>query len=126
MTRAVLALLAVVAVAGCATATAPTVTTVSTAGSTDNTGNTEVLPTTPPSTVATTTTAAPVAKVIYADLTGTGTASLAQFTISDASWQLGWSYNCADYGRSGSFAVNIKGHGPAAGTTDTGPSELGM
>lgn len=118
--------LLVLLAAGCSkTGAAPTTTAApaTTAGST----------TSPPSTAAPTTTTAPAttttrpaAPVVLQTLSGSGIENGAQFTVPSGAkgWTLAWTYNCAAFGSSGNFVVNIQGYGSAANTTDLGVNEL--
>lgn len=71
---------------------------------------------------ATTTTVAPSTLLVQF---GSGNADSAQFTVSAASWQLNWSYNCAAFGPVGNFITTINGYGDAIDTPDIGTDQLG-
>jgi len=61
--------------------------------------------------------------------TGTGPATLAQFTVPGKAkeWDLDWVYDCKSApNRTGSFSITVVGHGSAANTTDAGvPAQQG-
>ncbi len=66
---------------------------------------------------------ATVNATLYQDQ-GSGEASLPQFTVTDSSWHLSWSYDCSSYPEEGqgSFIVEINGYG---GASEPGVDELG-
>ena len=91
---------------------------------------TTVPPTSPPTTATPTTTppppptTAPLPATLLSQA-GSGTADTQQFTVSQSSWQLLWTYDCANFGTQGNFIVNVNGYGAAASTTDQGVNQLG-
>ena len=99
----------------------------STTTSAASTGSTDHVPTSSSTAVAPTTTSIPfnVPQVH----TGTGPATLAQFTVPDSAkeWDLDWVYDCSKVpNRVGSFGVTVVGHGSASSTTDAGvPTQQG-
>jgi len=56
---------------------------------------------------------------------GSGDADSDQFTVTAASWQLNWSYDCASFGPVGNFITTINGYGQALNTPDIGTDQLG-
>ena len=56
---------------------------------------------------------------------GSGNEDTAQFTVTEPTWQLNWSYNCTSYGSVGNFITAINGYGQAVGTPDIGTDQLG-
>jgi len=60
--------------------------------------------------------------------TGTGPASLAQFTVpaNAKHWDLDWVYDCTKTpAKTGTFKVTVVGHGSASNTTDAGVTQQG-
>jgi hypothetical protein len=81
----------------------------------------------------TTTTAAPTTTTIPPFTipvvhTGTGPATLTQFTVPSKApeWDIDWVYDCSVAPtKTGTFDVTVVGHGSAANTTDAGVTEKG-
>jgi hypothetical protein len=94
----------------------------------NNSTSTTTSPKSTSTTVApTTTTTIPFA--VAQVKSGTGPASLAQFTVTANAkeWDLDWEYDCTKTpAKTGSFAVTVVGHGSSVSTTDAGvPQQSG-
>jgi hypothetical protein len=96
---------------------------VSASTTTDPAGGSTTTTTTPP---PTTTTIPPFTiPVVH---TGTGPATLAQFSVPSKApeWDIDWVFNCSVVPtKTGTFDVAVVGHGSAANTTDAGVTEQG-
>lgn len=68
------------------------------------------------------TTAAPAAPATLLDVSGNGEKTTEPFTAKGP-WHLKYSYDCANFGQSGNFAVEISG---GDGLSDQGPNTEGM
>ena len=95
----------------------------STTTTTASTGSTTTDPATASTTAPTTTIPSFSIPVVH---TGTGPATLAQFTVPSKApeWDIDWVFNCSAVPtKTGTFGVTVVGHGSAANTTDAGVTE---
>jgi hypothetical protein len=86
--------------------------------------------TTKPTATSTTVAPTPTTTVPFAISqvhTGTGPATLADFTVpaNTTEWDIDWVYDCSKTGGTGAFGISVVGHGSAANTTDAGVTQSG-